>query len=203
MARDAATAQRDVSGRPSRFAPVPIRPSRRWGVANERLRTAMVTAGVDLDDLVQATKADPKTVRRWLDGRTPQIRYRSTVVKLVCEDELYLWPELLDEARGRAATEAELVALYAQRSDVPSDLWVTLIGRAEHAIDILVYAANFLHEQNPRLNDLLADPAAAGCEIRVALGDPDGHCIKARGEDEDFGHGIVSRCCSRCSTTVR
>lgn len=69
-----------------------------------------------------------------------------------------------------------------------------LFRRSERAIDILVYAAVFLHEQNPHLNELLQEKATAGCEIRVAIGDPDGTCIKTRGRDEQFGHGIASRC---------
>jgi hypothetical protein len=69
-----------------------------------------------------------------------------------------------------------------------------LLRRAERAIDILVYAAVFLHEQNPDLNELVHEKATAGCEIRVAIGDPEGTCIKTRGKDEHFGHGIASRC---------
>jgi hypothetical protein len=154
----------------------------------------MAVAQVDLDAIVEATGADPKTVQRWINGRTPNARHRSKLVRLVGEEETYLWPDLVDGERMRAASESELVALYAHRADVPADLWSALFRRAEGAIDILVYAAVFLHEQDPRLNNLLQEKAAAGCEIRVAIGDPTGVCVKTRGEDERFGHGIASRC---------
>jgi hypothetical protein len=154
----------------------------------------MAGAHVDLDEIVKATGVDPKTAQRWINGRTPTARHRSNVVKLVGEDETYLWPDLLDGDRVRTASNAELVALYPHRADVPGNLWPTLFRRAERAIDILVYAALFLHEQDPRLNDLLEEKAAAGCEIRVALGNPAGDCIRTRGDDEYFGNGIVSRC---------
>jgi Domain of unknown function (DUF5919) len=36
--------------------------------------------------------------------------------------------------------------------------------------------------------------ADAGCRIRIAIGDPDGACVAARGEEERFGLGITSRC---------
>jgi len=163
-------------------------------VANERLRTAMAAAHVDLDALVEATGADPKTAQRWLNGRVPKGRYRWKIVHLVGEEETYLWPEVVNEDRRRSASESELVAIYARRADVPADLWPALFRRAERAIDILVYAAVFLHEQDPHLNDLLQEKAAAGCEIRIAIGDPAGGCVKQRGEDERFGHGIASRC---------
>lgn len=154
----------------------------------------MAVARVDLDAIIEATGADPKTVQRWINGRTPNARHRSTLVRLVGEEETYLWPEVVDAERMRAASDSELVALYPHRADVPLDLWSTLFRRAEGAIDILAYAAVFLHEQDPGLNDLLEEKAAAGCEVRIAIGDPAGACIRTRGEDERFGHGIASRC---------
>jgi hypothetical protein len=163
-------------------------------MANERLRTAMAVAHVDLDAIVEATGVDPKTVQRWISGRIPNARHRSRLVQLVGEDETYLWPGVADGERIRVANESELVAVYPHRSDVPADLWTALFRRARRAIDILVYAAVFLHEQDPDLNDLLLEKTAAGCKIRVAIGDPEGICIKLRGTDEQFGHGIASRC---------
>jgi hypothetical protein len=163
-------------------------------MANERLRTAMAVARVDLDAVVEATGVDPKTAQRWINGRTPNARHRSRLVKLVGEEETYLWPDVVDGERVRAASESELVALHARRADIPAAVWSSLFRRATRAIDILAYAAVFLHEQDPHLTDVLQEKAALGCEIRIALGDPRGVCIRARGEDEDFGHGIVSRC---------
>jgi hypothetical protein len=163
-------------------------------VVNERLRTAMAVAHVDFDAIVEATGVDPKTVQRWINGRTPNARHRSRLVRLVGETETYPWPDVADGERTRAASDSELVAVYAHRADVPPDLGSALFCRAQHAIDILVYAAVFLHEQAPDLNDLLVEKAVSGCRIRVALGDPKGVCIKTRGIDEQFGHGIASRC---------
>jgi hypothetical protein len=154
----------------------------------------MAVAHVDLDAIVEATQVDPKTAQRWINGRTPHARHRSKLVQLVGEEETYLWPEVANQERARAASEAELVALYPHRADVPGELWSTLFRRVERSIDILVYAALFLHEQDPHLNDLLQEKASAGCQIRVAIGDPAGICIQTRGSDERFGHGIASRC---------
>jgi hypothetical protein len=86
------------------------------------------------------------------------------------------------------------VELYPFRSAVPVTLWWELFSRAEQQIGILVYAANFLHEQYPALNDLLREKAAAGCKVRVALGDPGSEAVRARGTEERFGHGIKTRC---------
>lgn len=163
-------------------------------MANERLRTALAVAQVDLDAVAEATGADRKTVQRWVNGRTPTARYRSRLVQLVGEEETYLWPEIVDGDRVRAASESELVAIYAHRAHVPLDLWFTLFRRAERSIDILAYAAVFLHEQDPELMKVLEEKTDAGCELRILVGDPEGACVKARGKEERFGHGIASRC---------
>ena len=45
-----------------------------------------------------------------------------------------------------------------------------------------------------RLRSRALTTVSAGCKIRVLIGDPEGNCIKVRGTDEQFGHGIASRC---------
>lgn len=73
-------------------------------------------------------------------------------------------------------------------------MFVDLIAQARERIDILVYAAVFLHEAYPRLNDLLRERAEDGCAVRIALGDADSENVQLRGTEEKFGHGIESRC---------
>jgi hypothetical protein len=154
----------------------------------------MAAARLDVDTAATVAAVDPKTVQRWLNGRVPHARHRWKLVELLGEEETYLWPEAANGTRVREASKAELVTLYPQRADVPADLWTSLFRRAERSIDVLVYAAVFLHEQHPELNDLLREKAAAGCRIRVAIGDPHGACVQARGDEERFGHGIATRC---------
>jgi transcriptional regulator with XRE-family HTH domain len=163
-------------------------------MANERLRSAMAAARIDLDAAATAAMVDPKTVQRWLNGRVPHARHRWKLVELLGEEETYLWPEAANGARTREASKAELVTLYPQRADVPLELWSGLFRRAERSIDIVVYAAVFLHEQDPDLNDLLREKADDECRVRIAIGDPSGACVQARGQEERFGHGIATRC---------
>jgi hypothetical protein len=86
------------------------------------------------------------------------------------------------------------VALYDQRADIPVSTFVDMLSQAREHIDVLVYAAVFLHEAYPRLNDLLRERAADGCAVRIAIGDPDSTNVQQRGSEERFGHGIESRC---------
>ncbi|MGW0962713.1 XRE family transcriptional regulator [Streptomyces gelaticus] len=98
------------------------------------------------------------------------------------------------QARPARAVSPELVALYDQRADVPVSTFVDMLTQAREHIDVLVYAAVFLHEAYPRLNDVLRERAAEGCAVRIAVGDPESTNVQERGKEERFGHGIESRC---------
>lgn len=66
----------------------------------------------------------------------------------------------LRQARPARAISPELVALYEQRADLPVSTFTDLMAQARQRIDILVYAAVFLHEAYPRLNELFTERAA-------------------------------------------
>ncbi|WP_030614443.1 XRE family transcriptional regulator [Streptomyces sclerotialus] len=137
---------------------------------------------------------DPKPVERWVDlGRTPRRVTALRAAETLGEDVHALRPALR-QARSARAVSPELVALYEQRADVPVSAFIDLLMQARERIDILVYAAIFLHETHPRLSDLLKERAGEGCAVRIALGDADSEHIRQRGEEEKFGHGIESRC---------
>lgn len=161
---------------------------------NERLRAVMAAGGWTYATLAKAVEVDPKSVERWVNlGRTPRRATALQAAEALGEDVHALWPALR-QARAARAISPELVALYEQRADVPVSAFVDLMTQARERIDVLVYAAVFLHEAYPRLNDLLRERAAEGCVVRIAVGDADSENVQARGQEERFGHGIESRC---------
>jgi transcriptional regulator with XRE-family HTH domain len=163
-------------------------------MSNQRLRAAMTAGGWTNEGLAEVAGVDPKTVERWLNlGRTPHRRIAFAAAAAVDEDVFVLWPQLR-QARPTRAVHPELVALHTRRADAPASLWWDLFSRARSRIDVLVYAAVFLHEQHPELNTLLAERASQGCEVRIAIGAPDSERVVARGREERFGDGIESRC---------
>lgn len=154
----------------------------------------MAAGGWTQASLAEATGVDPKSVERWVNlGRVPRRRTAIQAAESLGEDVHVLWPGLR-QARTARAVSPELVALYDQRADVPASIFVNLFAAARDHIDVLVYAAIFLHEAYPRLNDLLIEQAEAGCSIRIAVGDADSANVQQRGREEKFGHGIESRC---------
>ncbi|GAA1010907.1 MULTISPECIES: helix-turn-helix domain-containing protein [Streptomyces] len=161
---------------------------------NERLRAVMVEGGWTYAALAQEVGVDPKSVERWVNlGRTPRRGTAMRAAETLGEDVHALWPALR-QARTARAISPELVALYDQRADVPVSAFVDVLTQAREHIDVLVYAAVFLHEAYPRLNELLRERAAGGCAIRIAVGDAGSDNVRARGREEKFGHGIESRC---------
>ncbi|WP_330317024.1 helix-turn-helix transcriptional regulator [Streptomyces platensis] len=161
---------------------------------NERLRAVMASGGWTHADLADATDVDPKSVERWVNlGRTPRRTTALKAAEALGEDVHALWPALR-QARAARAVSPELVALYDQRADLPVSVFAELLAQGRQQIDVLVYAAVFLHEAYPRLNDLLRERAAEGATVRIALGDAESLNVQQRGQEERFGHGIESRC---------
>ncbi len=161
---------------------------------NERLRAAMVAGGWTCTDLAKLAEVDTKSVERWVSqGRSPRRRAALLASEALGEDMFALWPSLR-QPRAARAVSPELVALYEQRADLPVSTIIDTLSAATEQLDILVYAAVFLHEAYPRLNHLLRERAAEGSRIRIALGDPDSENVQQRGVEERFGHGIESRC---------
>ncbi len=161
---------------------------------NERLRALMASGGWTHASLASVTGVDPKSVERWVNlGRTPRRATALLAAETLGEDVHALWPTLR-QARAARAVSPELVALYDQRADLPVSVFVDLLATARERIDVLVYAAVFLHEAYPRLNELLRERATDGCVIRIAVGDADSENVRQRGQEERFGHGIESRC---------
>lgn len=154
----------------------------------------MAAGGWTHATLAAALGVDPKSVERWVNlGRVPRRATAMKAAETLSEDVHALWPALR-QARAARAVSPELVALYDQRADLPVSVFIDLITQARERVDILVYAAVFLHEAYPRLNDLLRERAEDGCAVRIALGDADSENVQLRGNEEKFGHGIESRC---------
>ncbi|PSL06751.1 hypothetical protein CLV30_102137 [Haloactinopolyspora alba] len=161
---------------------------------NERLRATMAKRGLTAQALASQAGVDAKTVERWVNaGRVPYTRTAVQAAEALEEDVMFLWPTLHRGRTGKAVS-AEVVAVYGQRAEVSPAMWREFFEQASERIDILVYAANHLHESVPGFTDLLASKAREGCEVRIAVGDPNSPTVIARGAEERFGHGIQSRC---------
>jgi hypothetical protein len=158
---------------------------------NETLRQALVRARLREDDVAARMGVDPKTVRRWLEGRVPYPRYRAALADLVSTDEADLWPE----AGGHLSTRArpdEMGTVYPHRWAIPRETWARLFSSAEHDIGILAYSALFLAEDTGILH-ILSEKARAGVTVRIALGDPNSPHVVERGAEEGIGDAMSAK----------
>ena len=158
---------------------------------NEPLRQALLRARLREDDVAARLGVDPKTVRRWLNGRVPYPHNRAAIAELVGADEADLWPDAGGPLAARTRPE-ELGTVYPHRWAVPREVWARLFGSAEREIAILAYSALFLAEDTGILR-ILADKGRAGVTVRIALGDPDGPNVAERGEEEGIGDAMAAK----------
>ncbi|MFI7043311.1 helix-turn-helix domain-containing protein [Streptosporangium sandarakinum] len=154
---------------------------------NENLRHALIRARLQPIDIAARLAVDPKTVARWISGRSPHPRHRLAVADLLGVEERDLWP---DATRGRRVPD-EIKAIYPHRWAVPADAWRTFFEAANKEIGILVYSGLFLAEDAGLLR-ILAQRAQAGVRVRVLLGDPDSPDVATRGVEEGTGGDVMA-----------
>jgi transcriptional regulator with XRE-family HTH domain len=161
-------------------------------VANERLRDALLAAGLTIEDVAEKVGVDPKTVERWTTqgDRVPYARHRRTLASMVGQAESYLWPSALPPERQATIAASEIVSVYPHRQSIPADLWDRLLRQAADRIDVLVHAGLFLVER-PDFIRTLAEKAGAGVTVRIAFGDPDSDAVALRNDEERLGDSGV------------
>ncbi|WP_225727196.1 MULTISPECIES: helix-turn-helix transcriptional regulator [unclassified Nocardia] len=162
-------------------------------MANERLRGAMAAANFSKNGLAEAVDVGMKTVERWLtQDRCPHPGMRLKVARVLGCEETYLWPELLSGTRSAAASLSEIVQIWPTRSEVPHDVWRSLMRQATKQLEILVYAGGFLVESLDFVNVVRAK-SNEGAEIRILLGDSDSENVRARSREEGLP-SLPQRC---------
>jgi hypothetical protein len=151
----------------------------------------MLQAGLREDDLAARLGVDPKTVRRWLNGRVPYPHNRAAIADLLSTEEADLWPGASGTLTARVRP-GELGTVYPHRWAVPREVWIRFFSSAEREIGILADSALFLAEDKGILR-LLSEKGRAGVTIRIALGDPVSPPAAGRGEEEGIGDAAPAK----------
>lgn len=164
-------------------------------MSNERLRSALLKRGLTYADLGEEVQVDPKTVERWVtQPRRPHRAHRLRVAAVLGEDDGFLWPETANDRASVSASQAEFIELLPNRGSVSSEFWLSRVDRAVDQIDLLAYAASFLHDAVPDFAENLASKARAGVRVRLLFGDPESEAVALRGEEEGIGDLLAARC---------
>lgn len=164
-------------------------------MANDRLRSAIIAAGLTVQDLSQTIEVDPKTIDRWVTGaRLPHAVNRQRLAVALGADEGYLWPDALSDSQIQSASMSELIAVYPSRPMIPTNEWERLLAGSRESIDILAFAGSFLHDTLPNFHEDLLARATGGVRVRLLFGDPDSVAVAVRGDEEGIGTSLADRC---------
>ena len=147
---------------------------------NETLRRAMLRARLSEQDVAARLQVDPKTVRRWLEGRVPYLRHRWVLTGLLNADEADLWPEVRAAIAARSRP-AEIKAVYPNRQAMPRQAWLSLFRSAKHEIGIVARSGLFIAKE-PGVLGVLADRNRVGVRVRICLRNPDALVVAGTGE---------------------
>jgi transcriptional regulator with XRE-family HTH domain len=137
---------------------------------NETLCRALLLARLSEEDVAARLQVDPKTVRRWLEGRVPYLRHRWALAAMVGLSETDLWPQL----RGAPSRPEEVQTVYPHLDAVPEDVWLGLFSSAEHEIGVLADTAEPIAGY-PRVLEVLAEKTASGVSLRICMIDRRAH----------------------------
>ncbi len=140
-------------------------------MANESLKNALQSAGLQPDDLAEQIEVDVKTVRRWLYGARPYPRHRTRIAHALHTPELELWPELTpdredDQAPAPVRPGRDLIAIYPTRDHPAAPDPELILHDAKHHVDLLIPTFRSL-AMTRELPQLLIAKARAGCAVRV------------------------------------
>ncbi|HUZ27491.1 MAG TPA: XRE family transcriptional regulator [Streptosporangiaceae bacterium] len=147
---------------------------------NEALSRALLRARLTDEDVAARLQVDPKTVRRWLDGRLPYLRHRWALAQLVGVDESDLWPQL----RSARSRPAEVIGVYAHRDLVPPQTWLRLFSSASEEAGVMA-DAGFLLADGSAILHALAGRARRGVRVRVCVAGPARPPGLERGRERD------------------
>lgn len=161
-------------------------------MSNERLRAALLSAGLTPTRLADELGVNVKTVERWIGGRPPYRKWRYATAARLGVEESYLWPSALTREQIVAASESEIITIYPHRWAVPREVWINHFAAAKEEVSILTMAGIFLVEDSGIIR-LLREKAEARVRVRLLIGDPDCEAVRLRGVEEGIGDVVASR----------
>ncbi|MEU8896211.1 DUF5919 domain-containing protein [Nocardia sp. NPDC048505] len=158
---------------------------------NDRLQSVLLQRGVRPERLAEVCGVGPKTVGRWLGGRVPHPKHRHHVAHHLRVEEDFLWPPVPETPP--VPRNAELVATYPNRAEVPREVWLSLLRDATEQVDVLIFSGTFFVQTNPQVVRMLAECAARGARVRLCFGNPCGQAVVTRGHEEGIGDTLAAK----------
>lgn len=143
-------------------------------MANQNLKRALDHAGLTEEQFAELIDVDPKTVQRWVAGRTPYRRHRATIARALDLPEHQLWPDPSsgDQAEPVNAGQegaGDVIGSWGYSTDPGIPDPVQLLASARRQIDLL---DDLELLRAPGVVETLLDRADGGCRVRLLSQDP-------------------------------
>ena len=157
---------------------------------NENLKNALLAAGMTPEEFADTVQVDPRTVERWVAGRTPRRRHRATISRALDIPIGQLWPDTITPTHGGVPPGAadaspspepepepapepaacEVVATWGYSNAPGTPNAARFLQSAGDRVDLLDAASGLL--DNPGMLDVLARCATTGAHVRVLANAP-------------------------------
>jgi DNA-binding transcriptional regulator YdaS (Cro superfamily) len=155
-------------------------------MANDRLKNSLRKAGLTAEQFAEIIAVDPKTVQRWVAGRTPYPKHRTTISRALDVPEHDLWPDVVPPPPATTTTHeqpavGDLTGAWGQRSHPDAPRPDALMTEPVERIDLLDGDGTQLAARD--LIDALRDRAFDGCDIRLLTTAPSQQLATLIGQD--------------------
>lgn len=146
-------------------------------MANENLKRALTEAGMPPGQFADIVGVDPKTVERWITGRTPRPRHRHDVARALELSQQQLWPETVARSSGNGSPPVtgtpsaglepvgEVVGAWGRFTDPGVPDLGQLVAAARQRIDVCHEGRLFALPA--AVIDAIRDRAEAGCQVQI------------------------------------
>lgn len=167
-------------------------------IPNEQLKAKLVEHGFSPAQFARRVGVELKTVRRWLANAHASVREDNAhqAAKVLHCTPHDLWPTKFPPEVAPVCPDTPVPfspTVYASRTQVPLAVWQDHFAGAQHAIDILVFAATFLFDTLDSFTTTLTEAARRSVQVRFLVGDPHGDNMSLRGEEEGIGESVKAR----------
>ena len=141
-------------------------------MAQSAFKTAFERAGMTREQFAEIVEVDPKTVQRWISGRTPYKRYRVVIARALDTPEHELWPDDVPaptpaSVQPSGTEVVEQIAFWFDPEDLGAPDLGRFIAQAEDGIDVLDGGSQIAH--HPNVISALAARAVPDCPVRVVV----------------------------------
>lgn len=117
-------------------------------MTRSHLAVRLDAAGLTVEQFADIVGVDPKTVQRWVAGRTPHRRHRAAAARALDTSEHDLWPDEIPAAAGEdPARRGDVIASWAMADQPGAPDLAEVVASAGGPVEVLDNANRLLGDE--------------------------------------------------------